>query len=144
MYSARFVLLTFITAPLLLSQSATMQPDGLSILQTMSKHYTGAKSWYIAATEERTSWNDYSRDWTKTVMIGAVSANRYHFEGHSETGSVLHVSDGKTAWDLHSEEHTYTQESAPANGYHADALHLKPTVPGKTNGHVWEALMHYI
>lgn len=118
MNSAGFVLLNFLAAPILLAQSATTaQPDGMRILQMISEGYAGAKSWYIAATEERTSWNDYSRSWTKTVMIGAVSGNRYHFEGHSDTGSALHISDGKTAWDLHPEEQAYTQEPAPANGY---------------------------
>jgi hypothetical protein len=81
MNSAGFLLLNFLTVPLLLAQNATTaQPDGMRILQMMSERYAGAKSWYIAATEERTSWNDYSRSWTKTLMIGVVSGNRYHFE----------------------------------------------------------------
>ena len=54
-------------------------------------------------------------------MIGAVSGNQYHFEGHSEGGSALHISDGETAWDLRPEEHAYTQGPAPAKGYQ----HLK-------------------
>lgn len=118
MRPAGVVLLSFLAVPLLSAQTtATAQPDGLSILRTMSEHYATAKSWYIAATEERTSWDDYSRFWIKTVMVGAVSGNRYHFEGHSQTGSALFVSDGKTAWDVHPEEHAYTQGPAPEGGY---------------------------
>lgn len=118
MYSARLIFLTLFAAPLLVAQSANpADPDGLTILQTMSRHYANARSWYIAATEERTSWNDYNRNWAKTVMMGAVSGNRYRFEGHGQLGSALHVSDGKTAWDFHPEEHAYVQKPAPANGY---------------------------
>ena len=83
----------------------------------MSEHYAGDSPWYIEAIAERTSQTEYSRQWTKTVTIGAVSGNRYHFEGHSETGSALHISDGKTAWELHPEEHAYMQGPAPAKGY---------------------------
>ncbi len=119
MRAASFVLLNLLAASLLPAQSAaTAQLDGLSILRAMSEHYAKATSWYIAATEERTTSNDYNRNWNKTVMIGAVSGNRYHFEGHSANGSALHISDGTTAWDLHPEEQAYTKEAAPANGFH--------------------------
>jgi thiol-disulfide isomerase/thioredoxin len=97
----------------------------LPILQQMSEHYASAGSWHIGATEERTSENEYSRGWGKTVMIGAVSGNKYHYEGHSELGSSFHISDAKTAWDLHLDEHAYTQASAPANGYQPP--HILPT-----------------
>ena len=118
MRSASFALFTLLATPLLPAHNATQAPpDGLAILQAMSSHYAAAKSWYIDATEERTTWNEYSRTWTKTVMIGAVSGNRYHFEGHSQTGSALHISDGTTAWDVHPEEHAYMKEAAPANGF---------------------------
>ena len=118
MRSASFALLALLASPLLPAHSATQAPpDGLSILKAISSHYSAAKSWYIAATEERTTWNKFSRNWAKTVMIGAVSCNRYHFEGHSANGSALHISDGITAWVLHPEEQAYTQEPAPPNGY---------------------------
>jgi thiol-disulfide isomerase/thioredoxin len=118
MYPARLAMLTLLMAPAILAQTTGAQsPDGLTILKQMSQHYTGDGPWYIEAIEEQTSETEYSRQWTKTVMIGAVSDNEYHFEGHSQLGSALHISDGKTAWDLHPEEHAYTQELAPAKGY---------------------------
>jgi len=118
MSSAGLLLLTIFTAPMLLAQSAAPPTlDGLAILQKMSAHYAKAGSWYIAATEEQTKTSAYSRQWTKMVMMGAVSGSRYHFEGHSNMGSALHISDGRIAWDLHPEERAYTQEPAPARGY---------------------------
>jgi thiol-disulfide isomerase/thioredoxin len=100
------------------AQSAgASEPDGLALLQQMSQHYANADSWYIVATEERTEKTEYSNQWTKTVMVAASSGNRYHCEGHSEMGSALHISDGKTAWSLHPEEHAYTAEPASATGY---------------------------
>ena len=125
MYPARFILAAFVVAPLVPAQSAAPpQPDGLSILQRMSEHYAAAKSWYIAVTEESTSWNEYNRNWTKTLFVSAVSGNRYRFEGHSQMGSALHISDGTTAWDLHPEEHAYVQKAAPANGYESHFVPL--------------------
>ena len=118
MHPARLAVLTFLIGPALLAQTTDAQsPDGLTILKQMSEHYAGDSPWYIEAIEERTSQTEYSRQWTKAVKIGAVSGNQYHFEGHSETGSALHISDGKTAWDLHPEEHAYMQGPAPAKGY---------------------------
>src|SRR5271163_372173 len=118
MYPARLALFTLLAVPALLAQSSDTSPsDGMPLLQKMSEHYANASSWYIEATEERTSENEYSRDWTKTVLVGAVSGNKYRYEGHSQMGSAIHISDGKTAWDLHPEEHAFTQEPAPANGY---------------------------
>lgn len=113
----RLALCALLIATPLLAQSSSSAQDGLTILQQMSEHYAAAGSWYITASEEETSQNEYSRGWTKTVMIGAVSGNKYHYEGHSQFGSALHISNGKTAWDVRPEERAYTQETAPADGY---------------------------
>ena len=119
MYPLRLALFALVIAPFLSAQgSVTQSSDGMALLQRMSDHYAGASSWYIEATSERTSATEYNRSWTKTVLISAVSGNKYHYEGHSEGGSAFHISDGKTAWDLHPEERAYTREPAPANGYH--------------------------
>lgn len=118
MRSLRLFFISLLSAPLIAAQSGgTAQPDGMTILQKMSEQYAQAKSWHIEATEEQTNWNDYQRTWLKEVQIGAVSDKRYHFEGISQTGSALHISDGTTAWDLHPEEHAYTQKPAPVDGY---------------------------
>ena len=106
-----------------MAQSAdTPAPDGLAILQQMSDHYAKAGSWYIVASEERTSQTEYSRDWAEAIMVTASSGNRYHYEGHSRDGSALHISDGKTAWSLHPDEHAYTEEPASATGYQSPNL----------------------
>jgi thiol-disulfide isomerase/thioredoxin len=114
----RLGLFAFFAIPALLAQTANSHSwDGLTLLQRTGQHYASAGTWYIEATEERTSGNEYGGGWSKVVIVGAVSGDQYHFEGHSQTGSALHISDGKTAWDFHMEEHAYTQERAPVNGY---------------------------
>jgi len=118
MHFVRPALFAFLAVSVLAAQdSGTESPDGLAILQQMSEHYAAAKSWYIEATKERTSETKYSRGWSKTVIIAAVHGNKYRYEGHSEMGSAVHLSDGKTAWDLHTEERAYKQQPAPPNGY---------------------------
>ena len=118
MYPARLALLALLaTYPLSAQGNDSHSSVGLNILQQMSDHYATAGSWYIQATEERANRTEYSHGWEKTVIIAATSGNKYHYEGRSQFGSALHISDGETAWDVHSEEHAYTQESAPANGY---------------------------
>lgn len=118
MNPARLALCILLAVPSLPAQSGATAPlDGLSILQKMGQQYAAAQSWYFVATEEQTMTNDYSRTWKKTVMISAATGNKYHYEGHSETGSAFHISDGRTAWDIHPEEHAYTREPAPDNGY---------------------------
>ena len=113
MNAVRGVCLILIAAPLLLAQSPSpTSPDGLTILRTMSDRYAQAKSWYIEDTAEQSNWNDYSRAWFRTVMVAAVSGNRYHYEGRSNTGSAIHISDGKTVWNLRPDEHAYTQQPA--------------------------------
>jgi thiol-disulfide isomerase/thioredoxin len=117
-FPMRLVSFTLLAVSTVSAQSAdTPAPDGLAILQQMSDRYAKAGSWYIVATEERSSQTEYSRNWAKTVTVAASSGNRYHYEGHSQDGSALHISDGKTAWNLHPEEHTYTEEPASATGY---------------------------
>ena len=117
-FPMRLASFTLLAVSTVSAQSAdTPAPDGLAILQQMSDRYAKAGSWYIVATEERSSQTEYSRNWAKTVTVAASSGNRYHYEGHSQDGSALHISDGKTAWNLHPEEHTYTEEPASATGY---------------------------
>src|ERR1700691_3180541 len=118
MVPARLALLTLLILPTLQAQTTDARPaNAMALLQQMSDHYTNATSWYIVETQERTSKSEYSSYWTKTVLIGAQSGNKYHVEAHSQGGGALHISDGKTAWDYHADEHAYTQRSAPAGDY---------------------------
>jgi len=81
MYPLRLALFALVIAPFLSAQgSVTQSSDGMALLQRMSDHYAGASSWYIEATSERTSATEYNRSWTKTVLISAVSGNKYHYE----------------------------------------------------------------
>lgn len=132
-FAMRLAGLTLLAVSAMAQSPDTPAPDGLAILQQMSEHYANAGSWYIAATEERTSKTEYSNEWSKTTMVAASSGNRYHYEGHSEYGSALDISDGKTAWRLRPEEHTYTEEPASATGYQP------PKVQQMNEGAAWQA-----
>ena len=111
MRRVRSALIVFFSVGLLAAQNSSADPDGLSLLQQMSQHYAGAKSWYLEATREETQIQEYSRNWSKTIMLAAVSGDKYHYEGRASMGSAIHISDGKTEWTLHSEEQTYTQQA---------------------------------
>lgn len=125
MRPAWLVLMTFLAVPVVFGQSgetaspaaSTGTPGGLAILTQMSQRYANAGSWYLQATEEQTSGNEYGHNWSKMVMVSAVSGNKYHYESHEQGGSGFEVSDGKTAWELRVEARQYTQKPAPANGY---------------------------
>lgn len=100
-----FVLLILVAAPVLAAQSGSGVPaDGLAILEKMSERYASAKVWHIEATDDQATTNAFSRIWTRTQLAGAVSGNRYRFEGRGGYGSALLVSDGKTPWDWRSED----------------------------------------
>jgi len=112
MHLVRTVLFTFLSTTILTAQNPSADPDGLTLLQQMSQHYSGAKSLYLEATREQSNTQEYSRNWSKTVMVAAISGDKYHYEGRDNMGSALHISDGKTEWMVHPGEHTYTQQPA--------------------------------
>ena len=88
---------------------------GLAILEQVSRHYADAKSYRIESVEELTTTNDFERDWQKTVLTAAEApSNHYRYEGHSNMGSAMRVSDGATVWTYHIDEHAYTKTDASA------------------------------
>jgi thiol-disulfide isomerase/thioredoxin len=102
------VLILIAGAATAFAQSANPS-EGLGLLNQAAQEYTDAKSYYIESVEERTSSNEYSHSWQKTVITAAeTSENRFHFEGRSSTGSGLKIADGKTVWTYRADEHRYT------------------------------------
>jgi outer membrane lipoprotein-sorting protein len=88
--------------------------EGLELLNQAAQRYTDAKSYYIESVEERTSSTEYSHSWQKTVITAAETPeNRFHFEGHSSSGSGLKIADGKTVWTYRADEHRYTAKPQP-------------------------------
>ena len=83
--------------------------EGLGLLNQAAQRYTDAKAYYLESVEERTSSTEYSHSWQKTVITAAETPeNRFHFEGHSGSGSGLKIADGKTVWTYRVDEHRYT------------------------------------
>jgi thiol-disulfide isomerase/thioredoxin len=83
--------------------------EGLELLNQAAQRYTDAKSYYIESVEERTSTTEYSHSWQKTLVTAAETpGNRFHFEGHSSSGSAMKVADGKAVWTYRTDEHRYT------------------------------------
>jgi thiol-disulfide isomerase/thioredoxin len=94
------------------AQSSTPQ-DALAQLNEVSQRYADAKSYHIEAVEERTSSNELTRHWDKTLLTAIVAADgRYRYEGRSGFGSAILVSDSTTDWDYHPYDHVYTQQAA--------------------------------
>jgi thiol-disulfide isomerase/thioredoxin len=107
----RFLLFAALFATLPVAQAVPSAPTnkGLDLLVQVSEKYKNAKSYYIESVEERTTTGEYSRDWEKTMLVAAGSPeNHYHYEGDSQLGNALCVSDGQTVWTYHVGDHRYT------------------------------------
>jgi thiol-disulfide isomerase/thioredoxin len=103
--------LTMIGVAAVFAQSAPSPStsEGLELLNQAAQRYADAKSYYIESVEERTSSNELSHSWQKTVITAAETPeNRFHFEGHSSHGSGLKIADGKMVWTYRADEHRYT------------------------------------
>ena len=89
--------------------------SGLELLQRVATQYADAKSYDIESVEERTSSNDLSHDWQKTILTAALApGGRFHYEGHSSSGSAMKVADGKMVWIYRVDEHRYTVKPSSA------------------------------
>jgi thiol-disulfide isomerase/thioredoxin len=88
---------------------STSSSDGLDLLVRAAQHYADAKSYSIESVEERTTTREYGRSWNKTILTAAQApGDRSYYEGRTDTGSSIKVSDGKTVWRYHVDEHRYT------------------------------------
>lgn len=89
--------------------------QGLDLLTRVSNKYKEARSYYIESTEEQTSIGENRHYWERTVLIAAGSPeNHYHYEGRSQFGNAVRVSDGNTVWTYHVTEQLYTAQPASA------------------------------
>jgi thiol-disulfide isomerase/thioredoxin/outer membrane lipoprotein-sorting protein len=105
------------------TSNSSTATDALALLNEVSQHYADAKGYHIEAVEERTSSNELSHDWQKTLVTAIVMpGGRYRFEGRSGSGSAIAVSDGTTRWMYHLDEHLYTQH--PVSGTVSDKPRL--------------------
>ncbi len=113
----RILLFAALSATLALAQTAPSEQNnstGLDLLTQVSNKYKVAKSYYIESVEERTTTGAYHRNWEKTVVTAAgAPENRYHYEGRSELGDALRISDGHTIWTYHVNDQRYTAKPVP-------------------------------
>lgn len=103
--------LTMISAGRVFAQSApsATPPDGLELLKQVTLRYMDVKSYHLESVEERTESTEYSHSWQKTLITAAQApGDRFHYEGHSSSGSAMKVADGKTVWIYSADEHRYT------------------------------------
>jgi thiol-disulfide isomerase/thioredoxin len=85
--------------------------DALGLLTEVSQRYADAKTYHLEAIEERTSSNELSRSWQKTLMTAIVMpGGRYRYEGRSGAGSAIYVSDGTHRWDYLPGQNVYIQK----------------------------------
>jgi peroxiredoxin/outer membrane lipoprotein-sorting protein len=93
------------------------KPDAVILLQEVKDKYTQAKFYNIESIRETEFKGDLSRQWDKSFLSAAVaSGNRYRFEGRSDFGSTMKISDGKTEWIFNPLAKLYTQKPAPDAG----------------------------
>jgi thiol-disulfide isomerase/thioredoxin len=105
-----FVLATLgATAAFAQSPASANPSDGLELLKKVAQQYAEADSYYIESVEERTSTTEFSHSWEKTITTAAQApGDRFHYEGHSSSGSAMKIADGKTAWIYSADGHRYT------------------------------------
>ena len=73
------------------------KPDAATLLNQISKKYAKARYYHVEAVDELETTGQRSHDWQKSVLTAIMApGNRYRFEGHTEFGWPLRVSDGKT------------------------------------------------
>jgi len=104
-----------LAAVLLLAQSTPSLPteDALALLNEVGQRYAAAKSYRIEAISERTSSNELSRNWQKTILTAIVApGGKYRYEGRSGMGGAVLVSDAATEWNYHVNEHLYTERAS--------------------------------
>jgi outer membrane lipoprotein-sorting protein len=114
----RILLFAAFSVTLAFAQAAPSTPSnskGLDLLIQVSAKYKDPKPYYIESIEERTTTGEYQHTWEKTVVVAAGSPEgRYHYEGRSQLGGAVRVSDGNTVWTYHVSDQRYTAKPASA------------------------------
>jgi len=115
-----FLLLTaapFVTAIAQTESPASNGPDAAALLREVSAKYKNAKYYNIEAVEEREFKGDLSHQWNKSFSNAAVlPGNRYRFEGRSDYGWSVKISNGRTEWISNPLAKMYTAKPAPDPG----------------------------
>ena len=88
--------------------------NALTLLQRISQHYADAKSYRLNAIEETTTIGELTRNWQRSILSAVEDREKHRFEGRSDMGNAMEVSDGTTEWVIHVEEHTYTRKLVSA------------------------------
>ena len=87
----------------------TKDTDGLTLLKQVSQRYTDARSYHIQSASQTHMVSEFEDTTQKTLLTTAEApGGRSYLEGHSNAGSALKVSDGKTVWIYHFNENRYT------------------------------------
>jgi thiol-disulfide isomerase/thioredoxin len=106
--------LVLMSAVLACAQSAPSAPpsEGLVLLQRVAQHYADAKSYDIELVEEQTSMRQYGHSWSKKVLVAAEApGDSSYYQGISDSGGAIQVTDGKNVWRYRPDEHRYTIKS---------------------------------
>ncbi len=108
-----FVLLflVFLALPCSAQSSTDVPRDGLELLKRVARHYADAKSYRIESVEERQMFNAFRHSWEKTVLVAAEApGNRFRYEGKTEIGDSLRISDGSSVWIYRGGLQLFTKE----------------------------------
>lgn len=112
----RILLFAAFSATLAFAQAAPSTPrnsKGLDLLNQVCEKYKNAKSYYIESVEERTTTSEFGRSWQKTILLAAGDPEKhFHYEGRSQLGNAVSVSDGNTIWTYHVTDQRYTAKPA--------------------------------
>jgi thiol-disulfide isomerase/thioredoxin len=119
------IVLLFVFALLHQTPQTAPPKDALALLTEVSQRYADAKSYHIEVVEERTYNNELSRSWQKTLLTAIVMpGGRYRYEGQSDEGTAIYISDGIHHWDYLPDQEVFTERIAAGDDSSKKPVHL--------------------
>ncbi len=87
-----------------------------AFLDGVLKRYSAAKTYHIEMVEETQLNSELRRSWERRSVTAVVLPDkRYRFEGQSDMGRGVQISDGVSEWFYLPQIGQYTKEPAPAS-----------------------------
>ena len=98
-------------------ESGAPGSDALPYLTELFARYAHATSYRLEYVEEHKMDGEFSRTWSKTLVIAIVGHEKqYRIERRGQFGTGVQVSDGKTEWIYFQPLNQFTQQPALSPG----------------------------
>ncbi|HEY0564933.1 MAG TPA: DUF2092 domain-containing protein [Terriglobales bacterium] len=89
--------------------------SALRLLQDASNQLANAHSYHLQVLRRAEDSGKHHQSWEEQTLVAVVDGKRYRYEGMSDMGSAVAVSDGRTVTTYHVNEKLYKQTSSAQN-----------------------------